>query len=137
MHGKLRESIKRRTTLRENVGLVICAVVFLVLMILADRAGLPRKWRTAAYGTVLPSWVVITFFPTHWRRWTFWLSIAICLGIHTLAIYSLFKYVFVSAYPGMLIWTPVAFASVFLVIVAVLRLERKLIETTHPRGKSE
>jgi hypothetical protein len=125
MHGKLRESVKRGASIRENISLAIGAVIFLVLMILADRAGFPRKWRTAIFGTVVPFWATVAYSQSHWRRWPFWLSIAICFGVHSLAFWYLFKYVFVSAYPGILIWTPVVLVWTFVVFIVVMRLEQK------------
>ena len=127
MHGKLRESVKKRASLRENINVLMVGLLFLAALILADRAGLPRKWHTAVYGTVGPFGTVIAFSPSYWRRWTFWLTIVVCLAAHTLAIYGLFEYLFTAnVYPGTLIWTPVALIETFAVLVAILRVERRL-----------
>jgi hypothetical protein len=127
MHGKLRESIKRRASARENIGVLVAGLLFLAALVLADRAGMPRKWHTAIYATAGPFGTVIVFSPSYWRRWTFWLTIAVCLAVHALAIYALFEHVFpANAYPGILIWTPIAFVETFAVLVAVLRVERRL-----------
>ena len=126
MHGQLRDSLKRRASVRENIAIVVVGLVSLAFVILADRAGMPRKWHTAIYGTGVPFGVVIVFSPNQWRRRAFWLTIAACLAVHTLAIYSLFEYVFTTGvYPGILIWTPIAFVETFAVLIAVLRVERK------------
>ena len=94
---------------------------------LADRAGIPRKWHTAIYGTLIPFGVAITYSPSYWRRWTFWLTIVICLAVHALAFWSLFVYVFTkSMYPGLLVWTPVVFVEAFALLIAAIRVEKNL-----------
>jgi hypothetical protein len=126
VHAKLRQSIKRRASIQENIGVALGAAVFLVLMVIADRAGLPRKWRMAIYGTVVPYWTTVTFSKSHWRRWAFWLSVTFCLVIHISATYIAFEYIFVTIYPGTLVWTPVVFVWTFVVFVAVVRMEERL-----------
>jgi hypothetical protein len=114
------------TKVRENLSIFAAAAITLALLVIADHYGLPHKWQTAIFGTVVPFTVVVLWCPLRWRRWSFWASISICLAIHTLAIWGLFEYVILGVAPGWLLWTPIASVEAFALLVVVTRFEKKL-----------
>jgi hypothetical protein len=104
-----------------GVGLAILAIRIM------DEHGLQQKWHAAVFGTVVPFGVVITLFRGRWSRWSFWVSLAICFGVHLVAIWLFFQYVLFKIHSfGFLIWLPVAFVEAFLLLVALAKIEEML-----------
>ena len=104
--------------------MILGAVVALALATIADRRGMPQKWHAAIVGTVVPFGVVVLSYRLRWRRWSFWASLAICLIVHTLAIWTIFQYALWDVHTlGTLVWTPVAFVEMFVLLVALKRIE--------------
>jgi hypothetical protein len=102
-----------------------------VLAILAIRImnhhGMQQKWHAAVFGTVVPFGVVITLFRNRWLRWSFWGALAICFGVHFIAIWLFFQYVLFKIQNfGFLIWLPIVFVEAFLLLVVVAKIEEKL-----------
>jgi hypothetical protein len=48
---------------KENISLFIAVVIALVLLVTADHYGLPNKWQTAIFGTIVPFWAVVALYP--------------------------------------------------------------------------
>jgi len=111
---------------KENLSLVVALAVMLCVLMFADHNGLPHKWHTAIFGTVLPFWVAVARCPLRWGRWSFWASLAICLFVHLLAISTLFHHLGLGFAPGWGLWVPVAFAETFALIAIVRRMDNKL-----------
>jgi len=132
MHEQLRKRLKRRAVVGENLGAVLGALVALALVILADRRGLPHKWHTAIYGTIVSFGPALMGNRRQWRRWTFWLSVLTCLAVHTLAMWCLFQYIFVTIAPGILFWLPVACIEAFAVLLALPTVEKLLTGEKQP-----
>lgn len=127
MHGKLNSRLRKRSyVFWDNVVTVLTAVVCLAVAILVDEKSAPHKWHTAIFGTVVPFASVVMPLRRRWSAWTTWVSMAICLCVHTLAIWGLFKYVFVYDPPGILIWFPVAFVETFVLLVAIKRVDEMM-----------
>jgi len=121
-------SQKRKGLLsRENIGILIGTIIAVALAIIADDRGMPHKWHTAIFGTVVPFGVVLLGTRLMWRRWSFWAALTICLAIHTLAMWFFFKNVLSNAQDiGLLLWFPIAVIEIFVLVVAVKRIEEKL-----------
>lgn len=127
MHEQLTRQNRKRLLTRENFGIVIGAFVALALVTITDRRGLPHKWHTAIFGTIVPFGFVMSRFRMRWNRLSFWAALTICLAIHTVAIWIFFQYVLLNAQTfGLLLWLPVAFVEGFVLLVVVKRVEEKL-----------
>jgi hypothetical protein len=127
MHEQLMKRESKRLLSRENIGIVIGMLITLALATITDRRGMPHKWHTAIFGTILPFMVVILSFPLRWKRLSFWAAFTICLAIHTVTIWIFFQYALLNVRTfGLLLWLPVAFVETFVLFVAVKRVEEKL-----------
>jgi hypothetical protein len=128
MQGKLkRDKIKRRRSLWENAILVLIGATAFVLARKAHSQGVSQKWLTAFFGTLIPFSFVIYAFRQSLFRWSFWASLAICLGIHIIALWIFFQYVLVNLETlSILIWYPIMLIEAFVLLVAVKRIEEKL-----------
>lgn len=126
MHGKLKSRVKSSYAFWDNVITVVLLVLCLVVAILVDDKGTPRKWHTAIFGALVPFASVVMAYWRRWSLWSTWVSIAICFCVHTLAIWCLFKYVFRDDPPGILIWSPVAFIEAFVLLIPVKWVEEML-----------
>src|ERR1700740_3287887 len=121
------EMTKRRIIRRDNIGLASGALAAVGLAIITDNRGMPHKWHTAIFGTVLPFLLVILTYPLRWRRWSFWASLAICLAVHSVLIWLFFQYALANVRTlGLLFWLPIAFVEMFVLFVAVKKVEEKL-----------
>lgn len=133
MHERLGNRAKKRSTLRENIVLLFGVCATLVAAILMDGRGMPQKWHAAIFGTALPFCFVVAIYPSSWlKRWSFWASIAICLGIHLIGIWVFFRYFLgKNQQLGWALWLPVAAVEAIVLVVAVKKTEEKVT------GKSE
>jgi hypothetical protein len=123
----LRERTKKRSSVRENLGILAIAIVGLGLAIVSDRFGMPQKWHAAVLGTVVPFGVAIMSLRGRWSRWTFWEALTGCLVVHLLLIWVFFQYALANVLRlGTVYWFPVALVAVFVLLVAVKRVEEKL-----------
>lgn len=138
MHTMRAETTKpkrKRLLRRENLALLIGVAIALALATFMDRRGMPHKWHTAILGTVVPFGVVIVTFPLRWKRWSFWAALAICLAVHTILIWIFFQYVLSNVRTfGLLLWFPVPFVEMFVLFVAVKRVEEKIMGKNKPWG---
>ena len=117
--------MKRST--RENVGIALAVAISIALYFVARRNGMPQKWHAAIIGTTAPFLVAVLSYRLRWSRWSFWASVAICLAVHTLAVWIFFQYVLLNVrYVGTLFWYPVALVETFVLLVAVKRVEESL-----------
>ncbi len=104
----------------ERAGTAAALILALALAVVFDNRGMPQKWHTAIFGTVVPFMTVIMILRWRWPDWSTWVSVAICLAFHSVAIWAFFRYVILGAYgPGMLLWYPVALVEVFVLIAVV------------------
>jgi hypothetical protein len=123
----MKDHPKRRSSIRENLGILAIAVVGLAIATLMDHTGMPQKWHAAVVGTAVPFGVVIMSLRGRWSKWTFWEALTGCLLIHIFAIWIVFEYLLANVqYLGTLYWSPIAFVEVFVLLVAVKRVEEKL-----------
>jgi len=105
----------------ENLIIGAMAALALGIVVVTDRLGLPQKWHAAIVGTFVTFGGVGLCLPRYWRRPFFWLLMAGCFALHSLAIVFFFAVVFAKIKSiGALAWFPVAFAEgiVLLGIVA-------------------
>jgi len=127
MYEQLIRKKRKHLLTWENFGIVIGALVALALVTITDRRGMPHKWHTAIFGTIVPFGFVMSRFRMRWNRLSFWAALTICLAIHTAAIWIFFQYVLSNAQTiGLLLWLPLAFIEAFALLVVVKRLEEKL-----------
>ena len=127
MYEQLRTRIKRRSSMRENVGVFMVLLAVLVLGIIARQRGMPQKWHAAIIGTVVPFALVVMGIRVAWSRWSFWVSLGICLAVHIAAICFFFQYVLLNVQNfGTVYWFPVALFEAFVLLIAIKRVEEKL-----------
>lgn len=130
MHGKLRRNrLKMRRSLWENAVLVLTAITVFALAVAAHERGIAQKWVTAFFGTAFP-FAFVTYLRRESLRRPFWVSLAICLTVHCITIAVVFRYVlshFQTFSP--LLWYPVMMVEVFVLLIAVKRIEDKLTDT--------
>jgi len=127
MHELKRKKIKRRASFWESVVLVLIGIfTYLVASNFSDR-GIAQKWTTAVLATIITFGFVIYVCREIVLRWSFWVAIAICLAVHIVVLWGFFQYVLqrVERF-GILFWYPIMLAEVFVLLVAVKRLEEKL-----------
>jgi hypothetical protein len=131
MHGQLNMRPAPRSSTRENILILLSVVLALVLVEVSDRQGIPQKWHAAIVGTIIPFMAVVARYRLRWRQWYFWISLGICFLIHTIAIWIVFKYVLWNVRGlGILLWAPIAFVEMFVLLIAVRRLEQLLTGKT-------
>jgi hypothetical protein len=111
-----------------DYALVVFGVVLAVASaILMGQMGMPQKWHAAGFGTIVPFGVVVSLLRSRWLRWSFWVSLLICLAIHLVAFWIFFEYVLLNIrHIATLTWAPVAFVETFALLVAVVKVEEKL-----------
>ncbi len=127
MYGRLKgKAIKRRASIGEYAILVLIAVTAFVLAGAAHNRGIEKKWLTAFFGTLLPFCLVI-FLRRRNLRWSFWLSLAICLAMHLVVVWIFFQYVLANfhSFP-ILLWYPFMLGEIVVLLIAVKRIEEKI-----------
>jgi predicted neutral ceramidase superfamily lipid hydrolase len=115
---------KGRRPFFENTILVLVGVMAFFLAGAAHDRGIALKWVTALFATVMPFSLVI-----YARRRTlsrsFWMSVLICLAIHTLVIWVIFQYVLAAfSHFSPLLWLPFMLAELVGLIILSSRIER-------------
>jgi hypothetical protein len=128
MHKQLEEQTRHRSSIRENLGILIGVTVTIVAAIIMDGRGMPQRWHAAIFGTTVPFVFVVLSYPSAWlRRWSFWTSVAICLALHLVGIWILFQYG-LTQIPrlGWGLWLPIAAVEAVVLLVAVKKIEEKL-----------
>jgi hypothetical protein len=116
-----------RSSTRENIGVFVAVLIALAFATMTDRIGMPHKWHVAILVTIAPFAVVVLSYRLRWSRWSFWMSLTLCLTVHIVAIWVFFQYVLINVRNlGMLLWFPVVFVEMFVLLVAVKRVEEKL-----------
>lgn len=129
MHGKLkRDKIKRRESL-QGWGVITASFLLTVgFDIAAKDVGLSRKWVTAAIGTV-GSFAFVIYARRHNgpRRWSFWLALAICFAAHATVVGLFFQYVLADVPTfSVWFWYPIMVLEMFILLIAVKRIEQKI-----------
>jgi hypothetical protein len=122
-----RQELKRRGSFREYAFLFAFGVVGFVLAGAAHQRGIARKWVTALLGTMLTFGFVIHAHRGRLLRSSVWVSLAICMAAHVLAIGIVFKYflgIFSDFSP--LLWFPVAFLEIWILLIATKRIQTRL-----------
>ena len=128
MHGRLKgKKIRSRESLKGWAITLLAAVVTYVLLVVAHRKGIPRRWVTAIMGTLAPFSLVIYAFRQWLFRWTFWVSLAVCLIVHIAAVWILFRYALIGIESlSIWLWLPVMLIEAFVLLVVVKRIEERL-----------
>ena len=86
-----------------------------------------QKWHAAIVGSITSFSVVILSYRLRWSRWSFWAAIAICLTIHSFAVWVVFRYALMNVQIiGILAWSPIALVEMFLLLLAVKVVEERL-----------
>jgi hypothetical protein len=127
-HKQFGEQIRHRSSIQENLGLLIGVSVTIVAAIIMDGKGLAQKWHAAIFGTTVPFVFVVLSYPSAWlRRWSFWTSVAICLTLHLIGIWIFFQYGLINVSRlGWGPWLPIAAVEAVALLVVVKKIEEKL-----------
>jgi len=117
---------RRKASFFENSIPVLVGVALFYLAVLAHDRGIAQKWVTALFATIVPFSMVICA-----RRKTlscsFGMALLICLVIHILAIWAIFKYVLASfSRFSPLLWLPFMLVELFGLIIVSRRIERAI-----------
>lgn len=116
---------KPRKPWTENAIIAIVSVAAVLMAIILDKAGMPHKWHTALFGTLVPFTTVILLQKPSWARRTFWLSLWFLLALHIVFICVVFGIVMRRVVIlGLLWWLPIAFVEVFVLLDLQRRLEK-------------
>jgi hypothetical protein len=111
----------------ENVIIAIVSVAAVLMAIVLDKAGMPHKWHTAIFGTLVPFTTVTLLRRPSWVRQTFWFSLWLLLALHIVVICVVFGIVLRRVITlGLLWWLPIAFVDVFVLLDLQRRLEKWL-----------
>jgi hypothetical protein len=127
MHAAMKRDIDKTRSKRDNLVLAAGLVILIAFFVVSFHTDLSEKWNTVAFGTLVPFGVAVQTYPRRWRRWSFWVALAMCLMVHLGAMWVVFRYVFVNRAPRWLLWLPVAFVEAFVLIVAVKLVEDRLL----------
>jgi len=128
MHGKLKgNKITRRRSIWENAILLLIGVSGFAFAGAARKRGIDQKWLTAVFGTLIPFGFVIFAFRPRLLRWSFWASLAMCLAVHVLVLWTLFQYILAifQTFP-ILLWYPVMLIETVVLLIIVKRIEERL-----------
>lgn len=128
MYGKLKTNkMKKRASLWENALLLLIGVFAFVLAGNLHDRGIQRKWATAILGTLIPFSFIIFAFRRRLFRWSFWVSFAICLGVHIILIWGFFQYILANFQTfSILLWYPIMLIEAFVLLIVVKRIDEKL-----------
>jgi hypothetical protein len=127
MHAINREKIKRHASFGESVMLAIIGVfAYFVASSFSDK-GIPEKWATAVVASAIVFGFVIYARRHTALRWSFWVSLAICLVVHTVLVWAFLHYVLLRVKRlSILFWIPVMLVETFVLFIAIKRIETKL-----------
>jgi hypothetical protein len=127
MHAMSRKRIKRRSSTWETAILVLIGVfAYLIVSNFSDR-GIPEKWATATVATLITFGFVIYARRETLGRWSFWLALGICLVPHTVILWLFFRYILsFTQRLSILFWLPFMLVEVFVLLIAIKRIEGKL-----------
>jgi hypothetical protein len=127
MHGKLkRGKIRRQVSITNWAITVVAALLTFVLAAGADSRGIPKKWVTAAMGTLGSFSFVVYAYRQRLLQWSFWASLSICLAVHGLAVWAFFQYVLIDFQTlSIWFWFPVMLIEAFVLLIVVKRIEEK------------
>jgi hypothetical protein len=121
MHGQLK---RKRSAFWENGLILLGALVALVIVRIADKSGMPKRWHAAVLGTIVPFLTVVWFYRARWSRWSLWAALTVCLLIHLSATWILFQFIMANVQNiGLLLWFPVAFVESFALLLVVTAVE--------------
>lgn len=116
----------KRFLSRDNVAAAVVAVLALILAIIMDGRGMPQKWHAAIMLILLPPAMTIMGYRLWWARLSFWISLTICLVVHTLAVWVFFQYALGNVRIGTLFVIPFALVEAVILIIAVKKVSDKL-----------
>ncbi len=127
MHEQLRKRIRRRSSLRENLSLLLLVLVGLSIATITDRWGMPQKWHSAILETLVAFWAVMMSYRLRWSRWSFWAALSICFMVHAAAIWIFLQYILrnLDRIGTIFAFIP-AFVEFFVLLIAVKRVEERL-----------
>jgi len=136
MHGKSGiERIQGRKSIGTVAILVLTGVSGYFLADRADYEGIPRKWITALFATLIPFAFVLHSFRERFFRWSFWTAFCFCLSIHLLAICSLLQYVRSNIRTiSRILCYPVMLFEIFVLLIAIKRADQALANERYPIG---
>ena len=119
-------ALRKRRAFWENALVVLTGVTGFLLAGAAHDRGIAEKWVTAIFGTLFP-FCLVTFLRRRSLRWPFWLALVLCLLVHCAVMAAIFQYAFASFQKiSPLLWLPVMLFEIFVLIIAVKRIEDKI-----------
>src|SRR5690348_8671108 len=116
MHGVSKPNRRRRRSLAETGLLVLIGVTAFVLASAAHDKDIGQKWVTALFGTLVP-FCLVTFLRRKTLRWSYWLSLTICLVVHCGVTVLVFQYILAGFDRfSPLMWYPAMLIEVFVLV---------------------
>jgi hypothetical protein len=127
VHGRLKKrSLQQRASFWENFILILIGVSGFFVAVSADSRGIPRKWVTALFGTLIPFGLVI-YLRRRNLRWLFWFALATCLSVHLVIVWIFFQFVLADFKNfSILLWLPVMLAEIFVLLIVIKRIEGRV-----------
>lgn len=125
VHGRLKaKQIRRKSSLIKNAwGLLALVFAFFLAGSLHEQ-GIAQKWGTALAATLLTFGTVVYGCRERLRYLSFWTSVSFLLTIHLVAMWGIFRYLLASfERSSILLWLPFMLIEVFVLLIAVKRVE--------------
>jgi len=128
MYGAVKgKKLRSRASLWQNVLALLFGVLTFLLLGESHKNGIQPKWVTALLVTIAPFGIVMYGYRALLRKWSFWAAMIICLGVHSIAIWILFGYVFMELQRiSILLWYPFMMIEAFILVLAVAKINNRL-----------
>jgi hypothetical protein len=80
---------------------------------------------------------MVVYFHRRWFSWwTFWLSLAICLVVHSILIFGFFQYILHNVQRlSPLLWASIAGLDFFALLLTIAKMENKLSGDRYRKGE--
>ena len=128
MHGKLNgRAIRKGVSFGQNALLLLIGAFAYILAGALREHGIEQRWGTAILGTLIPFGLVIYLSRKRQLRWAFCVSLAICLFLHSIAMFFVFRYVLTNFDRfSPLLWLPFMLIETVMLLIVVKRIEELL-----------
>ena len=119
-------ALRKQTSISDDVFGWIGLLLGLVAVIILDKRSPPHKWHAAVMWTFLALFGLLIFGRNKRNSRVFWMFWATCLVLHGCAMWLIFGQLFPRLILGTLYVVPLAYAESIFLLVAFLKLERRV-----------
>lgn len=128
---------EKQSSISDNALGWIGIAFALIAAVILDKENSPHKWHAAIMWTFVAFFGVLIFGRKKRGSRLFWVLWTACLVLHTFAMWLLFGQLMPRLILGTLYIVPVAFIESLLLLLAILRMERRLAHSAerHQPGR--